>query len=61
MACSSCGGNHVGRCPGVHRVCGECKQTFIAGNGWHNHSLCSSRCCSARREKVKPTYNNEEY
>ena len=52
MKCGSCGGEHVGKCPGVGRKCRECGKSFTAGNGWPNHFLCSFKCCDAVRAKL---------
>lgn len=62
MSCNTCGGNHVGQCPGVKRKCGECGKSYIAGNGWYNHFLCSPSCCAVRRANLAPseTYDEEE-
>lgn len=59
--CGSCGGNHVGKCSGVKRTCGECGASFIAGNGWHNHFLCSFSCCATRRAKLNPIQDDDGY
>lgn len=61
MTCGSCGGSHVGKCPGVRRICGECGAAFIAGAGWYNHFLCSLGCCAVRRAKLAPPLEEPDY
>lgn len=60
MSCSTCGGNHVGSCPGVSCKCIICGREFVAGNGWHNHYLCSVSCCEARRAELAPPEEDDD-
>jgi hypothetical protein len=61
MACGTCGGNHVGTCPGVSCRCRGCGRQYVAGNGWYNHFYCGPGCCAVRRAELNPVVEEDDY